>query len=42
MEHDWVYRWRGLLEIVNLKPSPKLIERELALKELAGCYKPSD
>ena len=35
LRHDWVYRWRAILNIVGLEPMPALVEREKRLKELA-------
>jgi hypothetical protein len=35
LRHDWVYRWRAILDLVGLEPSPALFERERRLKELA-------
>lgn len=35
LRHDWVYRWRAILDIVGLKPKPALIAREEHLKKLA-------
>jgi hypothetical protein len=35
LRHDWVYRWRAILDIVGLEPRPALFERERQLKELA-------
>ncbi len=35
LRHDWLYRWRAILDITGLKPSSALIEREKRLKELA-------
>jgi len=35
LRHDWVYRWRAILDIVGLKPGPALIAREERLKKLA-------
>lgn len=35
LRHDWVYRWRAILDIVGLKPRPALIAREERLKKLA-------
>jgi len=36
LRHDWVYRWREVLDMVGLKPRPALIAREERLKKLAG------
>lgn len=33
--HDWVYRWRQILEIAGLPPTQKLLDRERVLNELA-------
>jgi hypothetical protein len=35
LRHDWVYRWRAVLEIVGLEPTPGMVAREKCLKELA-------
>ncbi len=35
LRHDWVYRWRVILDMVGLKPRPALIAREERLKKLA-------
>lgn len=35
LRHDWVYRWRKMLEVAGLKPTPKLLQREAKLQELA-------
>jgi hypothetical protein len=35
LRHDWVYRWRAILNMVGLKPKPALIAREERLKKLA-------
>jgi len=35
LRHDWVYRWRQVLDMVGLKPRPALIAREEQLKKLA-------
>jgi hypothetical protein len=35
MRHDWVYRWRQVLDIVGLKPAPAMEAREKRLKEMA-------
>ena len=36
LRHDWVYRWRAILDMVGLEPRPALIAREERLKKLAG------
>jgi Glycosyl transferases group 1 len=33
--HDWVYRWRRILEIAGLEPTSKLSERERRMQDLA-------
>jgi hypothetical protein len=35
MRHDWVYRWRAILENAGLEPRPALVEREQRLKQLS-------
>lgn len=35
LRHDWVYRWKAILNIVGLEPMPALAARESQLKELA-------
>lgn len=35
LRHDWVYRWRAILDMVGLDPIPAFFERENRLKELA-------
>jgi hypothetical protein len=35
LRHDWVYRWRAILDIVGLEPRPALIAREERLRKLA-------
>jgi hypothetical protein len=35
LRHDWVYRWRRILEIAALQPTPAMLAREAKLKELA-------
>jgi hypothetical protein len=36
LRHDWVYRWKEILRVVGLEPSPRMLERERRLKELAA------
>ena len=36
LRHDWVYRWKAILDMVGLEPRPALIAREERLKKLAG------
>ncbi len=35
LRHDWVYRWKAILDMVGLEPRPELFKREKRLKELA-------
>ena len=35
LRHDWVYRWREILDIVGFKPRPAVIARAKRLKKLA-------
>lgn len=35
LNHDWVYRWKEVLNVVGLEPSPGMLARERRLKELA-------
>ena len=35
LRHDWSYRWKDILKLVDLKPMPALNERENKLKMLA-------
>lgn len=37
--HDWVYRWREILGIAGLKPTPPMEAREKQLRELAGLVR---
>lgn len=39
LRHDWVYRWRAILDIVGLEPRPALLAREQRLKKLAEDVK---
>lgn len=39
LRHDWVYRWRVILDLVGLEPGPALIAREERLKKLAEDVK---
>jgi hypothetical protein len=36
LRHDWVYRWKQILDIAGLKATPSLELREQHLKKLAG------
>lgn len=35
LKHDWAYRWRDMLKVLGLEPSPAMVAREKYLKELA-------
>jgi hypothetical protein len=35
LRHDWVYRWRAILESLGLEPRPALLEREGRLRTMA-------
>jgi len=35
LRHDWVYRWKAILDFAGLEPKPALAVREKRLKELA-------
>jgi len=35
LRHDWVYRWRAILDMVGLEPRPGLLAREERLRKLA-------
>lgn len=35
LHHDWVYRWKKILDIAGLKPMPELELREQRLKQMA-------
>lgn len=39
LRHDWVYRWRAILNMVGLEPRPALLAREKGLKKLAEDIK---
>jgi hypothetical protein len=39
LRHDWVYRWRDILNIAGLEPKPALLARENRLKQLAKIVK---
>jgi spore maturation protein CgeB len=41
LRHDWVYRWRQILQIAGLTPRPALEAREACLRELATCARSS-
>ncbi len=35
LRHDWVYRWKTILDMVGLEPRPKFFERQKRLQQLA-------
>ena len=35
LRHDWVYRWKQILDIAGLKPAPAMEARERRLQQLA-------
>jgi len=35
LRHDWVYRWKTILDMVGLEPRPAFLIREARLKNLA-------
>ncbi len=35
LRHDFVYRWREILETVGIEPTPKMLHREAKLKKLS-------
>lgn len=35
LKNDWVYRWRDILAVFNLEPTPAILKRETYLKQLA-------
>ena len=39
LTHDWVYRWKSILSIIGLEPTPELIKREKELKRLSEIVK---
>ena len=40
LRHDWVYRWKEILDIAGMKPRPALEAREKRLKELVEVVRP--
>lgn len=36
LRHDWVYRWKEILQVAGVEPSPGLVAREMQLKGLSG------
>jgi hypothetical protein len=40
LRHDWVYRWREILETVGLEITPEILARETKLKQLAEKFDP--
>jgi spore maturation protein CgeB len=41
LRHDWVYRWKELLQVAGLDPLPAMTIRERRLRELADHVLPS-
>lgn len=39
LRHDWIYRWKDILDIVGLETTPAFINREKRLKKLAEIVK---
>ena len=35
LRHDWVYRWKFILQVVDLPPTPQMASREALLRSLA-------
>lgn len=40
LRHDWVYRWRHILETVGLEITPEILAREAKLEHLAERFAP--
>ncbi len=40
LRHDWVYRWRHILETVGLEVTPEILAREAQLKQRAAKFSP--
>jgi hypothetical protein len=40
LRHDWVYRWRHILETVGLEVNPKILLKEAQLKQRAEQFSP--
>ena len=40
LRHDWVYRWRHILETAGLEITPRILAREARLKERATRFSP--
>lgn len=36
LRHDWVYRWKEILRVTGIEPSPRMVAREAHLTDLAG------
>jgi hypothetical protein len=41
LRHDWVYRWKDILDIAGLKPTPAHLAREERLKNIAQLVRDS-
>jgi hypothetical protein len=39
LRHDWIYRWKDVLNIAGLQPSTATVARERRLQELAQVAK---
>jgi hypothetical protein len=35
LRHDWVYRWKEILRVAGIEPSPRMESREQRLRDLA-------
>jgi len=35
LRHDWVYRWKEMFRVAGIEPSPRMVERERRLRDLA-------
>ena len=40
LRHDWVYRWRHILETMELEVTPQIVAREARLKQRAEKFSP--
>jgi hypothetical protein len=39
LRHDWVYRWKEILRVAGIEPSPRMKLREQRLRDLADLSK---
>jgi hypothetical protein len=37
LRHDWIHRWKRILQVAGLEPSPGMMAREARLKRLADA-----